>query len=52
MTQIGARWMWVNLMGGVLGEAELELWVVEQTSQTSLVSNRPTILLLPPSLRR
>ena len=42
----------VYLMSGILGQAEAELWVEEQASQTSRVSTRASTLLVAGSLGR
>ena len=39
-------------MSGILGQAEAELWVEEQASQTSRVSTRASTLLVAGSLGR
>ena len=41
----------VNLVGARLGDAEAELWVVEEAGKTTLVSTRTSTLLVPASLR-
>ena len=42
----------VYLMSGILGQAEAELWVEEQASQTSRASTRASTLLVEGSLGR